>query len=218
VTEVTLVLISSGRGPAECELAVGLYLEKLRTARSDVLVRQADGGKTIKLGGRQTETYRSVLVEFVKDSPPPLGTVCWRCKSPLRPNHGRQNWYIQTSLASDPQDKDPNGLLSAPDGSLGPVRTETFRSPGKGGQNVNKVETGVRIIHLATGLSAESTTHRTQLANRKLAWKRLADKLKEAGDKTVRKAERENWNQHNQLERGNPVEIFTGLNFESESD
>ena len=56
-------------------------------------------------------------------------------------------------------------------------RVDTFRAGGKGGQNQNKLETGVRITHIESGLSAESRTHRTQRQNKIEAFNRLADKL-----------------------------------------
>lgn len=52
---------------------------------------------------------------------------------------------------------------------------QTFRSGGKGGQNQNKVETGVRIKHPASGAVSESRTERSQFQNKKLAFKRLAE-------------------------------------------
>lgn len=51
---------------------------------------------------------------------------------------------------------------------------ETFRSGGKGGQNVNKVETGARIKHPESGAIGESTEERGQLLNKRIALKRMA--------------------------------------------
>lgn len=51
---------------------------------------------------------------------------------------------------------------------------QTFCSGGPGGQHQNKTESGVRIIHKPTGLKAESREHRSQLQNKKEAFKKLA--------------------------------------------
>jgi protein subunit release factor A len=50
-----------------------------------------------------------------------------------------------------------------------------FRAGGKGGQNQNKRETGVRIIHHASGARGEARDERSQEQNRKLAFKRMAE-------------------------------------------
>lgn len=54
-------------------------------------------------------------------------------------------------------------------------RIDTFRSGGKGGQNQNKRDTGVRLTHIDSGAVGESRTHRTQGQNRKEAFHRLLE-------------------------------------------
>jgi len=73
------------------------------------------------------------------------------------------------------------------------LRIETFRSSGPGGQYVNKRESAVRIIHIPTGIKAESQVERLQGLNRKIAMNILISKI-------IKKRENDRENELKKLE------------------
>ena len=189
------IQISSGQGPEECELAVGLFYQALR--------REVEGIQLVSGVKGRRGGFSSVVLEAEADLSGLEGSVLWVCKSPLRPGHKRKNWYIDVSI-----------LEEIPRTSKEmQVRFETFRSGGKGGQNVNKVETGVRVVHIPTGIAVVSTEARSQHMNKQIALNRLCDILADRDRQCARREKELAWMEHNRLERGNPVRIYEGREF-----
>mgnify|MGYP000853554076 CR=1 FL=1 len=190
------IQISSGQGPAECGLAVELFYRQLQKEGRDIRLIQSVRAK----GGKG---YSSILFETEEDMRELEGSVLWICRSPFRPKHRRKNWFIDVSVLE--QLPDTQGDMK--------LRFETFRSKGKGGQHVNKVETGVRVIHVPTGISVVSTEARSQHMNKKLAMNRLCDILADMELDNRRREKELAWMEHTRLERGNPVRVYEGMDF-----
>ena len=94
------------------------------------------------------------------------------------------------------------------------IRFERFHCGGKGGQNVNKVETGVRLIHIPTGITVTSTAERSQLLNKKDALEKLAAILKSKQSEQTQLQINSAWREHNKIVRGNPVRTYKGQVFQ----
>ncbi|MDR2661288.1 MAG: peptide chain release factor 1 [Lactobacillaceae bacterium] len=87
---------------------------------------------------------------------------------------------VHTSLATVsvmPEFEETPGLTF--DDIKNDVREDVFRSGGAGGQNVNKVSTGIRLTHIPSGLAVRMTEERTQYGNRDKAQKLLVSRLYE---------------------------------------
>lgn len=191
------IQLSSGQGPAECELAVGKLLEALLLEYPETKVQSS-------VPAAKKDCYKSVILEGDTDLSHLEGSIQWICQSPFRPNHKRKNWYVDVSIVGKARE-------TVFDDSL--VRFETFRSSGKGGQHVNKVETGVRAVYVPLGLSVESTEARSQHMNKKLALDRLCALISKMNHKSETEQKSLSRLEHARIERGNPMRVYEGLEF-----
>jgi protein subunit release factor A len=80
---------------------------------------------------------------------------------------------------SDEQGRAPLEIPPDDEALLAQCRVETFRAGGPGGQHQNVTESGVRLVHLPTGVRVVAREERSQHRNRATALKRLREKLDE---------------------------------------
>jgi len=92
--------------------------------------------------------------------------------SPFDANKRRHTSFASVDVIAEIEENDAD--LTIPPNEF---QIDTFRSGGKGGQNVNKVETAVRITHLPTGLVVASQSQRSQHQNRAAAMKLLLSRI-----------------------------------------
>ena len=198
------IQITSGRGPVECCRVVVLVMNKIiEQAKSlgyEVEVVEHEDGPNDGCMFSATLAIESEHAISLKDEWE--GSVLWVAqKNPFRPWHRRKNWFVGVHFFKPLQ----TGTISERD-----ITYETLRSSGPGGQNVNKVESAVRAIHVPTGITVLASDERLQIQNKRLACERLLMKLSAIDEDRRLHHNHEVWMNHNSLERGNPVQKFKG--------
>lgn len=195
------IQITAGRGPVECARAVTLVAREMARSILNLEVFDSEPHKS------KPDCFMSIT--FVSDTEIPEsvvseweGTVLWQSTTnPYRPGHKRKNWFVGVHFIDE---------LELPEIDEKDIAYSSCRSGGKGGQNVNKVETSVRATHIPTGISVRSSDERSQSQNKQTARQRLLLKLMNANAESEAASQKENWSRHDSLVRGNPVKKFSG--------
>lgn len=82
-------------------------------------------------------------------------------------------------MTDQDQREDPYPIPETDEELLAECRVDTFMSGGKGGQHQNRTESGVRLVHLPSGVVVSSRKERSQHRNKEIALARLRERLEE---------------------------------------
>jgi peptide chain release factor len=204
--ETKIIQITSGRGPAECCLAVAFALKEII---GEIKGTQLEYEVIERSKGPENGTLSSAAILIKGKGAGAFaeswsGVLLWIAQSPYRKFHKRKNWYIgihcvNPSAFAEVQERD--------------VMYQTMRASGPGGQNVNKVESAVRATHIPSGIQVVVNESRSQYQNKKIATERLKEQYEKWILNQLQEKQQAQWQNHNNLERGNPKRTYYGATF-----
>ena len=203
----TYVQFTAGRGPVECAAACYVISRKF----VDEIQKIKFAPTVVDYESDNEFGFRSIIFKIDKITSKEIdairskweGTIKFiSIKNSFRPNHKRKNWFIRCNFF----DVDDTKITF----DMNDIKIDLMRSSGPGGQNVNKVESGVRLTHIPTGIIVKCIMTRDQKQNLKVAKEIMQAKLdllnntKEANIKNLF------WMSHDSLERGGEVMTIKG--------
>lgn len=197
------IQITSGRGPEECARAV---FEVSKEFTQEAKAKRYTVELLDSAPSKNRNCYKSVLLSLEGEDLDAFlvsweGPIQWIMKSPFRPNHGRRNWFVGLSVLKPIETH--CGFCESD------IAFEATRASGPGGQHVNKTSTAIRATYRPSGISVFAQEERSQMLNKKLAIARINKAISANASGKLREAEKKAWGEHNNLERGNPIRVYT---------
>lgn len=206
-----IIQITAGKGPEECNWVVAKVLKALL---KELVVQKLNYTILQQERGEENGTVQSATIQFSGDDISVktflkewIGTVQWIGQSTFRKYNKRKNWFVGIF---EIEKKQTIELQSHE------VKYQAMRSSGPGGQHVNKVSSAIRAIHEPTGIQVVVMDTRSQHQNKKLAKQRLQQKVAKQNLEGLKSSIKGQWENHQELERGNPVKVFTGTDFKQQ--